>query len=162
MLLIWLNQGWDPGVQTFISPHPSKTLSVLVETWCNIPMDWMLSRAVVFIVFQNFIQQNPLNSYVATAAVTAKSLHSCPTLCDPIDGSQAGSSIPRILQARLLEWVAIAFSNALMHAKSRRSRLTLCDPPGQLPTRLVCPWDSQGKNTGMGCHFFLQQLCYLP
>ena len=43
---------------------------------------------------------------------TAKSLQSCPTLCDPIDGSPRGSSIPGILQARTLEWVAISFSNA--------------------------------------------------
>ena len=42
----------------------------------------------------------------------AKSLQSCPTLCDPIDGSPPGSSIPGILQARILEWVAISFSNA--------------------------------------------------
>ena len=46
------------------------------------------------------------------ATATAKSLQSCPTLCDPIDGSPAGSPIPRILQARTLEWVAISFSNA--------------------------------------------------
>ena len=43
---------------------------------------------------------------------TTKSLQSCPTLCDPIDGSPPGSHIPGILQARTLEWVAIAFSNA--------------------------------------------------
>ena len=42
----------------------------------------------------------------------AKSLQSCPTLCDPIDGSPPGSPVPGILQARTLEWVAIAFSNA--------------------------------------------------
>ena len=42
----------------------------------------------------------------------AKSLQSCPTLCDPIDGSPPGSSISGILQARTLEWVAISFSNA--------------------------------------------------
>ena len=42
----------------------------------------------------------------------AKSLQSCPTLCDPIDGSPWGSSVPGILQARTLEWVAISFSNA--------------------------------------------------
>ena len=42
----------------------------------------------------------------------AKSLQSCPTLCDPIDGSPLGSSVPGILQARILEWVAISFSNA--------------------------------------------------
>ena len=49
------------------------------------------------------------NSFYATAA--AKSLQSCPTLCDPIDGSPPGSPVPGILQARTLEWVAISFSN---------------------------------------------------
>ena len=48
----------------------------------------------------------------AAAAAAAKSLQSCPTLCDPIDGSPTGSPIPGILQARTLEWVAISFSNA--------------------------------------------------
>ena len=46
------------------------------------------------------------------AAATAESLQSCPTLCDPIDGSLPGSPVPGILQARTLEWVAISFSNA--------------------------------------------------
>ena len=46
------------------------------------------------------------------AAAAAKSLQSCPTLCDPTDGSPPGSPIPGILQARTLEWVAISFSNA--------------------------------------------------
>ena len=45
------------------------------------------------------------------AAAAAKSLQSCLTLCDPIDGSPLGSSVPGILQARILEWVAISFSN---------------------------------------------------
>ena len=45
------------------------------------------------------------------AAAAAKSLQSCPTLCDPIDGSPQGSPVPGILQARALEWVAISFSN---------------------------------------------------
>ena len=48
----------------------------------------------------------------ATAAAAAKSRQSCPTLCDPIDGSPPGSPVPGILQARTLEWVAISFSNA--------------------------------------------------
>ena len=46
------------------------------------------------------------------AATAAKSLQSCPTLCDPIDSSPPGSPVPGILQARTLEWVAISFSNA--------------------------------------------------
>ena len=62
------------------------------------------------------------------AAAAAKSLQSCPTLCDPIDGSPPGSPVSGILQARTLEWVAISFSNAWMHAKLLQSCLTLCDP----------------------------------
>ena len=46
------------------------------------------------------------------AASAAKSCQSCLTLCNPIDGNPTGSSVPRILQARILEWVAISFSNA--------------------------------------------------
>ena len=48
----------------------------------------------------------------AAAAAAAESLQSCPTLCDPIDGSPPGSPVPGILQARIPEWVAISFSNA--------------------------------------------------
>ena len=65
---------------------------------------------------------------MTAAAAAAKSLQSCPTLCDPLDGSLPGSSVPRILQGRILEWVAISFSNACMHAKSLQSCLTLCNP----------------------------------
>ena len=49
---------------------------------------------------------------VKATTTTTKSLQSCPTLCDPIDGSPPGSPIPGFLQARTLEWVAISFSNA--------------------------------------------------
>ena len=48
----------------------------------------------------------------AAAAAAAKLFQSCPTLCDPRDGSPTGSAVPGILQARTLEWVAISFSNA--------------------------------------------------
>ena len=61
-------------------------------------------------------------------AAAAKSLWSCPTLCDPMDGSPPGFSIPGILQARTLEWVAISFSNACMHAKLLQLCRTLCNP----------------------------------
>ena len=53
-----------------------------------------------------------LSQWEEVAAAAAKSLQLCPTLCDPIDGSPLGSSVPGILQARILEWVAISFSNA--------------------------------------------------
>ena len=52
------------------------------------------------------------DQHAAAAAAAAKSLQSCPTLCNPIDGSPPGSPIPGILQARILEWVAVSFSNA--------------------------------------------------
>ena len=48
----------------------------------------------------------------AAAAAAAESLQSCPTLCDPIGGSPPGSAVPGVLQGRVLEWAAIAFSNA--------------------------------------------------
>ena len=52
-----------------------------------------------------------VNFMLCTAAAAAKSLQSCPTLCDPVDGSPPGSPVPGILQARTLKWVAISFSN---------------------------------------------------
>ena len=63
-----------------------------------------------------------------SAAAAAKLLLSCLTLCYPIDCSPPGSSVPGILQARILEWVAISFSNTCMNAKSPQSCPTLCDP----------------------------------
>jgi len=57
--------------------------------------------------------QSPFqNANLAPAAAAATSLQSCPTMCNPIDGSPPGFPVPGILQARTLEWVAISFSNA--------------------------------------------------
>ena len=53
----------------------------------------------------------PCMHIAAAAAAAAKSLQSCPTLCDPVDGSPPGSAVPGILQAKTLERVAISFSN---------------------------------------------------
>ena len=62
-------------------------------------------------------------------AAAAKSLQSCPTLCDPIDGSPSGSLVPGILQARTLEWVDISFSNAWKwKVKVKSLSPTLNDP----------------------------------
>ena len=66
------------------------------------------SRNVSFYRSSSFGKQ----TLTAAAAAAAKSLRSCPTLCDPIDGSPPGFPVPGILQARILEWVAISFSNA--------------------------------------------------
>ena len=59
--------------------------------------------------------------YCFSHTAAAKSLQSCPTLCDPIDGSPPGSPVPGILQARTLEWVAISFSHTRM-TKNQKTR----------------------------------------
>ena len=82
---------------------------------------------------------------------TAKSLQSCLTLCDPIDGLPPGSAVPGILQARTLEWVAISFSNTRKWKWSRSVVSDTSQPHGLRPTRLLWPWDFPGKSTGVGC-----------
>ena len=71
--------------------------------------------------------------YLCDTAAAAKLLQSCLTLCDPKGSSPPGFSVPRILQARILEWSAISFSNARMHARSLQSCPTLCDPMDGIP-----------------------------
>jgi len=94
---------------------------------------------------------------VAAAAATAKSLQPCPTLCDPIDSSPPGSSVPGILQARTLEWVAISFSNAWKWKVKVKllSRVRLFKTPWTVAYQAPPPWDFPGKSTGVGCHFLL-------
>ena len=75
--------------------------------------------------------------FYSSAAATAKSLQSCPTLCNLIDGSPPGSPIPGILQARTLEWVAISFSNAWKWKVKVKSLSCV-----QL---LVTPWTPKGN-----------------
>ena len=89
-----------------------------------------------------------------TAAAAAKSLQSCPTLCDRIDSSPPGSPIPGILQARTQEWVAISFSNAWKWKVKVKplSRVRLLATHGLQPSRPLRSWDFPGKSTGVGCH----------
>ena len=98
--------------------------------------------------------------HLEMAAAAAKSLQSCPTLCDPIDGSPPGSPVPGILQARTLELVAISFSNHESE-KWKWSRSVKSDPQrphGLQPSRLLHPWDFPGKSTGVGCHCLLREM----
>jgi len=71
---------------------------------------WKYMYLYLIYIFLNICLSS--SCFYAAAATAAKSLQSCPTLCDPIDGSPLGSPVPGILQARTLEWVAISFSNA--------------------------------------------------
>ena len=104
------------------------------------------------------INQSKILYYPAPAASAAKSLQSCLTLCDPIDSSPPGSPVPEILQARILEWVAISSSNAWKWKVKVKllSCVQLFAPHGLQPTRLLHPWDFPGKSTGVGCHCLLQ------
>ena len=73
-------------------------------------MLFLLTGTFYLLLFLSNISQAPI--HLAAAAAAAKSLQSCPTLCDAMDSSLPGSAVPGILQARTLEWVAISFSNA--------------------------------------------------
>ena len=118
---------------------------------------WILWRSAFFIVQLSHPYMTTGKTIALTAAATAKSLQSCPTLCDSIDGSPPGSPAPRILQARTLEWIALP---SPMHEseKWKWSRSVVPDslrPHGRQPTRLLHPWDFPGKSTGVGCHRLL-------
>ena len=90
-------------------------------------------------------------------AATAKSLQSCPTLCDPIDGSPPGS--PSLGFSRQEYWSGLPFPSPVHeNEKWKWSRSVVSDssrPHGLQPTRLLCPWDFPGKSTGVGCHCLL-------
>jgi len=94
--------------------------------------------------------------------LAAKSLQSCPTLCDPIDGSPPGSPIPGILQARTLEWVAISFSNAWkwkVKVKSL-SRVRLLATPWTAAYQAPPSMGFSRQSTGVGCHCLLWYFNY--
>ena len=73
---------------------------------------WFNNKAILSQIWHNLEVIILSYSQITVIAAAAKSLQSCPTLCDPIDGSPLGSPVPGILQARTLEWVTISFSNA--------------------------------------------------
>ena len=98
--------------------------SILKSRDVTLPKKIRLVKAMVFPV----IMYGCESWTIKKAAAAAKSLQSCPTLCNAIDDSPSGSAVPGILQARILDWVAISFSNACMHAKSLQLCPTLCNP----------------------------------
>ena len=102
-----------------------------------------------------------LHVYISAAA---KSLQSCLTLCDPIDGSPWGSPIPGILQARTLEWVAISFSNTWKWKVkvTSLSRVQFLATPWTTAHQALHQWDFPGKSTGVGCHCLLRCVYIAP
>ena len=100
---------------------------------------------------------NLLISVICWYTSDAKSLQSCPTLCNHIDGSPPGSPVPGIFQARTRS--GLPFPSPMHDSeKWKWSRSVLSNsslPHGLQPTRLLCPWDFPGKSTGVGCHCLL-------
>ena len=97
-------------------------------------------------------------SSVKLCYANAKSLQLCPTLCDPIDGSPPGSAVPGILQARILEWVAISFSNAWkwkVKVKSL-SRAWLSATPWTAAYQAPPSMGFSRQEYWMGCHCLLR------
>ena len=89
--------------------HRTIKESIYLKSIDWIPTIWQALLSVLYII----LNWEKLKAFsLKSAAAAAKSLQSCPTLCDPIDSSPPGSAVPGILQARTLEWVAISFSNA--------------------------------------------------
>ena len=120
-------------------------------------MNNMTSRASLWLTFPLGDQSRPpLRSIPTLLLLLLLSRFSRVRLCATPWMAAHGvlSSFSGIVQARTLEWVAISFSNTCMHAKSLQSCLTV-QPHRWQPTRLLCPQDSPGKNTGVGCHFLL-------
>ena len=102
-----------------------------------------------------------MQKFSICCTATAKSVQSCPTLCDPMDSSPPGSPVPGILQARTLEWVAISFSNAwkLKGKVKSLSRIRLLATPWTAAYQAPHPCGFPGKSTGVGCHCLLRICC---
>ena len=125
------------------------------RTWLSNWTDWLTMQMCLLSLSTGIYPR------VNAAAAAAKSLQSCPTLCDPIDGSPPDSPVPGILQARILEWVAISFSNAWkwkVKVKSP-SRVRLPATPWtaahQAPPSVG--FSRQEYYTRVGCHCLLRE-----
>ena len=112
----WCITLWDP---MNCSPPGSSLHGILqarIPEWISIPFSrwssWPRDQTQVSHIAGRFFTIWVTREAHSGVTAAAKSLQSCPTLCDPIDSSPPGSPVPGILQARTLEWVAIPFSNA--------------------------------------------------
>ena len=103
------------GTLKSLLQHHSSKASIL---WCStfflvqLSHPYVTTGKTIALTRQTFVGKVMSVLFNMLSAAAAKSLQSCPALCDPIDGSPPGSAFPGILQARTLEWVAISFSNA--------------------------------------------------
>ena len=98
----------------------SSSLKALKKCPCINTRSRLLTDTIALCLLQN------TKNHLAAAAAAAKSLQSCPTLCDPTDGSLSGSPVPGILQARTLEWFAIFLLHCIKVKVKSLSRVRLC------------------------------------
>ena len=129
-------------------PHPSQVHSCTAITRAQ----KSVGRICVIVLWAEDKEET------AAAAAAAKLLQSCPTLCDPIDGSPLGS--PSLGFSRQEHWSGLPFPSPVHESeKWKWSHSVMSDPrwPHRLqPSRLLHPWDFPGKSTGVGCHCLLQ------
>ena len=168
--LIWRRQ-WENKAREkekknwpLILRHVNMLLEKEMATHCSI-LTWKISWTEEPDGLQSMGSQKVRHNWVtntntAAAAPAAKSLQSCPTLCDPRDGSSPGSPVPGILQARTLEWVAISFSNAWKWKGKVKwfSCVWLLATPRTAAYQAPPSMGFPGKSIGMGCHCLLQTL----
>ena len=116
----WFDTGetlWSGQASSLTSLHTtclSSPTPLVREQLCDRAgsMTWRVMSWLWVLALQFVVSRITLIMYLIISAATAKSLQSCPALCDPIEGSPPGSPVPGILQTRTPEWVAISFSNA--------------------------------------------------
>ena len=106
---VWTVARQAPSVHGILQARILEWVAMLSYRGSSVPRDWALASYVSCICRWILYHWGTLEAQYMYAA---KSLQSCPTLCDPRDGSPPGSPVPGILQARTLEWLAISFSNA--------------------------------------------------
>ena len=133
----------------------SKKMSIFPLTWKLISYPQITITRVSYSLWKmsgRFLTYVWLCICMYAAAAAAKLLQSCPTLCDPIDGSPPGPSLPGILQARTLEWVAISFSNAWKWKVKVKSLSRVSSRPhGLQPTPVLFPGKFCGRRSLVGC-----------
>ena len=147
-------------LKSLLQHHSSKASILWRSAFFTVQLShpYMATGKTIALTRQTFVGKVvSLLFNMLSAAAAAQSLQSCLTLCDPIDGSPLGSTVPGILQARTQ--VGCHFLLQCMKVKSE-SEVAQLRPHGLKLTMLLCPWDFPGKSTGVGCHCLLQ-ICYL-
>ena len=120
-------------------------ISLVISMWWEPIPAWNIFKVIV-------------RDNKCTAAAAAKSLQSCPTLCDPIDSSPPGS--PSLGFSKQEHWSALPFPSPMHESEKWKWSCSVMSNPrrphGLQPSRLLHPWDFPGRSTRMGCHWLLR------